>query len=153
MRKTKSLDQVCEKLITMGRQLVEYTFPQAPQQLENSIFPWRLEETIVDGYYVVLHYTYLLHEDGFFVESIQIHGKHDPFLPFHVVVKIAQRFLGTNNLSLLELFKENRKIYCWSCFLDKDGKVLEPQTGSDYQAHVFEGFRYNYVDSSQIHLS
>ena len=150
MEKVVSIDEVAEHMINVGEQLIPYNFPQADPHLENELFVLKTREVFVDGYAVILHYNKSDYKN-YFIETLQIFGKTAPFLPFNLIIKLAQKFLGGHNLSLSEMFKDNRKIYCWTIVTDPSGKPISPPQ-KDFQVCSFEGFKYAYIDAKNINL-
>lgn len=153
MRTTLTLDEAYDKLTVMGNQLVRYSYPKSPKFLENSIYPWRSLEVVVDGYLVIVNYNRSeMSEKKCYLETIQIFGKRNIFLPFSLVIKIAQKFLGNQDLSLLEIYKSDRKVYLWSCLVDYNGKPIKSELKVDSEIHYYNDFKYNYLDSSKVNF-
>jgi hypothetical protein len=145
----RPLEDIIAEMRTVGEQLVPYNFPQADPRLEDDLNAVKAKEAVVDGYPVVVHYSkadYRTH----FLETVQILGKHVPFLPFSLVAKIARRFLGSNNLSLVELLKDSQKIYCWTVALDRRGRPIAGAHAEDAEVMKYDDFSYTYLDPSQV---
>lgn len=142
----KKLDELVTEMRTMGEQMIPYTYPMTDRALENYVASVRIKEAIVDGYHIMIHYNksdYKTH----FLETVQVYGKFIPFLPFNLAIKIAKKFLGRHNLFLVEQLRSGSKIYCWSVFLDREGKSKPP--ADDSQVLKYEDFNYAYLNSAQ----
>lgn len=148
---TYVLDECVSRMRNVGDQLVPYNFPQADPKLEDDLNLVKTKELFVDGYQVVLHFSkadYKTH----FIETVQILGKNSPFLPFNLVSKIARKFLGSSNLCLVEIFRENRKIYCWTVASDRSGKPIPHPNDTDADEIEHEGFKFQHIDSNQVNF-
>jgi hypothetical protein len=146
-----SLDELIERMRVVGEQLVPYNFPQADQSLENHLNPMKTKEVVIDGYTMVLHYSKACYGEHY-METLQIIGKNSPFLPFNLVAKLAKRFLGAHHLALIEVFRDNRKIYCWTAMVDERGCPIPPVYEIESHVCTFEGMKYNYMDPRQVNF-
>jgi len=143
--------EAIDTLRNVSNYLVPYTFPRAPVELEEEISPLKKLDVEIDGYSVIIHFNRADYK-RYFLESVQVLGKHSPFLPFHLVVKIAKRMLGSHYLSLVEFYQENRKVYCWSCCVDKEGKPIPSPIENKTKPCEFEGFEYKYMHPNQLNF-
>ena len=73
-------------------------------------------------------------------------------MPFGLICKLAKRFLGSHHLSLVELFKDNRKIYIWSVCVDRRGRPIQAPYEIDTEECNFEGFNYLYMQPNQVNF-
>jgi hypothetical protein len=146
----KELDAAIEHIRNVGEQLVPYNFPQADPQLEDEMGILKTQELCVDGYHIIIHFSKAFHND-YYLETLQILGKKVPFLPFNLVVKLAKKFLGSHHLSLSEILRDNRKIYCWTITVDAEGHPL-PSAHEEAKFLEFEGFEYAYIDAQFINF-
>jgi len=147
----KTLDDIIEQIKNVGDALVPYNYPLNDPRLEDDIHLLKIVETVVDGYDVVLYFSradYKTH----FLETVQIFGKTIPFLPFSLVTKIAKKFLGGHNLSLVELPGMNRKIYCWTVCLDTRGRPINSPYDGKVEMCDYEGFKYSHMQPDQVNL-
>jgi hypothetical protein len=151
MEKIVSLDMVVNEMKRIGEDLIPYNFPLAPASVEEKYNDHKMREVLIDGYDVVLHYSKSDYGE-YFTETIQILGLENPFLPFCLIVKIAVKFLGNNNLALVEIFKDNRKIYCWTTNVGKDGEVILSPYQDDAEHCVYEGVDYIYLKQDQVNF-
>ncbi len=144
------LDSLVDRMRAVGQQLIPYNYPLADPRLEDFIFKSKLKEICLDGYDIVIHYHKADHE-GSFLEVLQVTSENCPFLPFNLVVKLARRFLGGHNLSLVEDFKDGRKIYCWTVAVNKKG---QPLSSRHKKAPIleFNGLEYRYVLPTEVKI-
>lgn len=151
--KEPKLDEIIEGMRELGDVLIPYNYPKAPPQmtLEDDLAIFKHKEAIVDGYPIILHYQKADYENHF-LETLQIYGKNSPFLPFGLICKLAKRFLGKHHLSLVELFKDNRKIYIWSVCVDRRGRPIAAPYEIDTEECNFEGFNYLYMQPNQVNF-
>ena len=135
----------------MAEQLVPYNFPTVSPQDEEIINFLKFTEATVDGYDVILHFN--KHDYGdHYLETFQVLGKEVPFLPFVLICKLAKLFLGEQKLSLVEVLKDGRKIYCWTLIRDKKGKAIAAPYQNKGEDCSYEGFQYSYVTPDKINF-
>lgn len=151
LHKEPKLEEVIESMRAMGDMLIPYNFPLvlSPITAEDDLAILKQKQVLVDGYPIMLHFQkadYRTH----LMETLQIYGKNSPFLPFNLVCKLARRFLGTHHLSLVEIFKDNRKIYIWSVCVDRTGRPISAPYEMESEECDFEGFNYLYVQPNQV---
>lgn len=147
----KSLEEHVKEMRGLGDVLMPHNFPSVSPEDEDDILLLKSREVTVDGYNVIVFYS-KSNYGKYCLETLQILGKHCPFIPFWLVVKIAKKFLGDKHLSLVEIFKEGKKIYCWS--VSKNGRNLP--LPSSYKAKVkdcvYEGFSYKSMSPNQVNF-
>lgn len=143
--------QHVEDMKKMAEQLIPYTFPQASLETEKDVKELKQREFAVDGYDVVICYSKADYGDSF-LETLQIQAEHYPFLPFNVVCKIGVEFLGEECLSLIEVVKTGRKLYCWTVQTDKhDGTCILP----DEEVSVpcsYQGLDFSSVNPDSVNF-
>ena len=148
----KSLDDHITEMRSFGEFLMPYNFPQVKAEEEDDVNHIKAREVYVDGYDLILHYSKSQYENHF-LETLQILGKYSPFLPFFLVCKIGKKFLGEQQLSLVEIFRDNRKIYCWTLVLDKAGKPTQgPYQKEGVETCTYEGFEYRFMTPNQLNF-
>lgn len=147
----EKFDNLVKRLKSIGDKLVPYNFPRNSPRIEDDIHPLKVVETMVDGYEVVIYFSKADYAEHF-LETVQIFGRNAPFLPFSLVVKIAQMFLGSSYLSLVEIPKANRKVYCWTVCLDREERPIESPYEVKSEICRFEGFEYAYMHPDQVNL-
>jgi hypothetical protein len=153
-----TLHQHVKEMRALAKQLTKYSFPLSTPQDEETISCLKQREIAVDGYDIVVYFNrcrYLSVE----LETIQIFGKYFTFLPFSLVCKVANSFLGDKELSLVEVMhcrnqgvmdEYARKIYVWTVYYDDNGKpTASPFVGKGKQCD-YQGLRYNKVNREQI---
>lgn len=107
------------------------------------------KEIIIDGYKVLLIIK-KENYDNYVLKIVQIIGTF-PFLPFNLITKIATKFLGKEHLSLVEVFKENKKIYIWyCCFNPENEKSIPSVYESDGDYIKYNDITYQYIDPKQV---
>jgi len=145
------IDDVVRDMKALGRTLVPYNFPQVPPAEEDKVNVLKFHEMVVDGYNVVLHFN--IHDYGsHFLETFQLLGKDIPFLPFSLVCKMAKKFLDQNFLSLIEVLKDNRKIYCWTVIKDRNGNPISSPYKSKSEPCIYEDLEYSYVPPDKVNF-
>jgi len=145
------LSESIEQMRGLGDLLVPYNSPRAPTSNEEEISVLKTRELLVDGYEVVAYYTKSNFETHF-TEVFQVYGKNSPFLPFSLICKMAKMFLGNAHLSLVELFRGNRKVYCWAVNVDATGKPIPSPYEMEVEECTYEGFRYSYMQPNQVNF-
>ena len=65
---------------------------------------------------------------------------------------MARKFLGNNHVSLLEIFHNNKKIYCWNVVTDIDDKPIENPYSSGQEKREFEKFNFNIMHSEEVNF-
>lgn len=139
----------------LGEFLIPYNFPQSPPGDEDDLNHLKAREVYIDGYNLILHYSKADYRT-YKLETLQILGKYSPFLPFSLVCKIGKKFLGEQYLSLVELFKDNRKIYCWNLLLNRHGIPIPGSLGGDDddtgEECTYEGLQYRSVSPRQVNF-
>lgn len=147
----KSLDLVIEEMRNLGNHLIPYNYPLVPQAEEDDIGPLKVREVTVDGYSLLLHYCKSDY-DTHLVETLQVYGRNFPFLPFSLVCKLAQKFLGDHHLSLVELLKEDHKIYCWTVVVDRKGRPVPSPFNVKTESCEYDGLQYSYMLPNQVNF-
>lgn len=147
-----NLDDVLDMLRNLGEYLVPYNFPQASPEYEDYIYPLKTTAVEVDGYNVSIHYSKADWGEHF-LESLQLNNVDTPFLPFSLVIKIAQKALGSHNLSLMQSPRGNKMYYCWTICTDKRGRPLPFKHPVKATACNYEGWDYDVLseDSLKFH--
>lgn len=149
----KDFEREIDAMKRFGKLLMPYNFPLvSPEEEEAVNFIKSLHETCVDGYSLVLHFSksdYGTH----YLETLQVVGKYSPFLPFSLVCKIGKQVFGSRHLSLVELIKEGRKIYCWTLVADRENKPIPgPYQQEDAERCMYEGLEYRSVSPKEVNL-
>ena len=144
-----NLHNVVEILRNSGNHLIPYNFPLNDKSLEDYVGVLKNSVCDVDGYTVHFHFSRADYGEHF-LETCQINGEHIPFLPFNLVIKIGQIFLGSHYLSFIETFRKGKKYYCWTVCVDKEGHPIPWQYPTKMCKKDYEGFEYFAIASSEI---
>lgn len=144
----KTLSEHVTQLKGLGEMLVSYTFPRVDFKSEQSILLLKQNNLMVDGYDVLVCYSKADYDD-YYLESVQVQATYAPFLSFALVCKIGRAFLGNSNLSYIEFFRNNRKVYCWT-LKSRDGRLLPPDKKSKLGS--FEGFDFSVMMPGSVDL-
>lgn len=147
--KTEILDNIVEKMRSIGDQLVPYNFPRVKGNVEDQVENYKLREIVIDGYKVVLHYNKADY-GSYYLEILQVKGSYALFLPFEILTKLAIKFLGGHNLSLVEFYKDGYKVYCWTVFVDKSGKPISFPEKEKCELCSYRGLEYYYLQPNQV---
>jgi len=148
--KPLKLSEIVALLKNLGEVIVPYNYPQKPiSEWGDDLGIFKAREAVIDGYPLYLHYQKSDY-GKYFVETLQIHNLKSPFLPFNLICKLGKRFLGKENLSLIEIFKNHKKIYVWSVCLDRQGQTVPIPNVKDQEFCVYEGLQYSYVQPNQV---
>lgn len=147
----KKLEENINELKLLGELLIDFNFPKSPPENEEIISPLKSREIIIDGYEVIVVYSKSKHPTHYVV-SLQITSKYDIFLPFNIVCKLAKKFLGDKGLSLIEMFKNSKKVYCWALILDPNEEIVMESNHTEIVPCNFEGFDYNYMDFKKVNF-
>lgn len=145
----ESLDDFIDRIRNLGERLIPFNYPKSPIQPVDDLLIFKSESIIVDGYSMIIHYQKSDYDD-YLMEVLQIYGETVPFLPFTVVTKLAKKFLGSHELSLVEMFKEGRKIYCWTIYVDRTGRPISPPYELEAEICEFDDLKYNLMQSYQM---
>lgn len=154
-------DRHIKEMKTLALHLVKHSFPIANPEKEDVISWMKQREIAIDGYELIVYFS-RSHCYDVNLESLQVYGKYFSFLPFSLVCKVAYKFLGNKELSLIEVVhnKQNaketvidqysRKIYVWTVYYDSSGSPIANPFTADQEPQVYDGLRYTTVDRKQI---
>jgi len=140
--------KIIQEMKSLGDLLMPQTFPRADFEVEQEVLLLKLRTVVVDGYDVIICYSKADYGE-YFLESLQVQSAYAPFLPFNVVCNIGKAFLGDDNLSFIEFFREVRKVYCWT-IKSRDENALPPDESS--KPNSYEGFNFHILDPSSVDL-
>jgi hypothetical protein len=136
MHITKPEDHVRE-MKGLAAFLKPFTPPKYP--LDSDISWLKQRDVIIDGYSMIAHFTQADHGDTY-LDVLTLGCKYAPFIPFAVVCKAAELFLGKENLTLFEHTRDGKKIYSWMV-LFRQGKALESKN-ERIEKQNYNGFDY-----------
>lgn len=143
-----SLSDKIQEMQDMATLLLPWTFPTVTFEEEQDVLVLKQRSMTIDGYDVTLCYSEADYEK-YFLKSLQVQSSQAPFLPFNLVCKIGQEFLGNKNLSYIEFFRGNRKVYCWTVKV-RNGVKLPP--GKKTKLGTYEGFNFNILQPGSVDL-
>jgi len=143
-----SVKQSIQQMKSLARSLLPYTFPTVPFKEEQDILVLKQKCMVVDGYEVTLCYSEADYPK-YSLKSLQVQSSQAPFLPFTLVCKVGKMFLGKKNLSYIEFFRGNRKVYCWTVKV-KNGRMLPP--GKKTKPGSYEGFQFSILHPGSVDL-
>lgn len=146
-----NLDKLIHNMTVIGDMLVPFNFPRGPILEDSDLDILKQREATIDGYPVWMLYQKFDYETHY-MKTLQIYGKNSPFLPFTLICKLGKRFLGEDYLSLVEVFKDGRKIYVWNVFADKENVPIPPPYELESEDCNFEGFSYAYMQPTQVNF-
>ena len=144
----KSLIVCIEEMKGMAERLMPQTFPKVTFEEEQEIVILKQRVCIIDGYEVRFCFSKSEYETHF-MESLQIEAVFVPFLPFALICKLGRAFLGSDNLSYIEFFRNNRKVYCWT-IRTVEGRSMAPDKKT--KPSIYEGFEFNILQPNSANL-
>ena len=148
--KRQKLNEIVKEMKSLGDVLVPFNYPKASiTSWEDDLGIFKAREVVIDGYSLFIHYQKSDY-DEYLIETIQIHNTKSPFLPFNLICKVGRRFLGSSCLSLIEIYKEHRKIYIWSVCTDKAGKTIPIPNHSSNELCEYEGLQYTLMQPKNV---
>lgn len=145
------LEDTIEQMKIVADDLVPYTFPRNHPKYENDISFLKTRYLTIDGYDTILYFSRADY-GKYYQETLQLLSLTNSFLPFHLIAKIGRKFLGSHYLYLTEIIKNNKKLYLWTVWTDKDGKPREVKHQKFVEECEFEGFNYRYVLPNQMNF-
>jgi len=146
------IESSIRELKNLGKILIPYNYPhQNSEEIEEDLLIFKSRKFIIDGYSVIAHYQRCDYGD-YYMDVIQLYGDYSTFLPISVNCKLAKLFLGDKELSLIETYKQQKKIYCWTVYLNKEEKVIESpiRKEGDFFHRFYDGFKYFYIPPSKV---
>lgn len=143
-------EKVVAEMRAVGEVLVKHSFPLMPGDAEEDISILKTREMLIDGYEVTIYYSKSEYPSHI-LETFQIFGQRVPFLPFHMVTKIARKFLGESHLSLVEVYVNNKKLYIWTKTSNKEG-TSKPTLEEAAIPAEHEGFKFHRLNPRQVNF-
>lgn len=142
------IQDVVSRMKKMAELLVPYTFPLVKFEEERDILCLKQNTVRVDGYQVVLCFSRAQYKK-YWLDSLQIQSYCTPFLPFYLVCKLGQFFLGSENLAYIDFLKKDKKVYCWTIKI-VDNQILHP--GEKVKNVSFEGFDFCVLGPHSVNI-
>ena len=140
---------IIDSMKSMADHLIPYSFPVVSFKAEEEILCLKQRIVKFDGYDAIVSYSKADYGENVLVETLQIQSPQVPFLPFNVVCKIGVLFFGKTDLSYVDFFKYNRKVYCW-VVKSLDGNRLPPHKESKQTS--FDGFNFYVLPPGSVDL-
>jgi len=150
---SKTMSSIGE-LKRLGKLLIPHNYPKSlSEEQEDDLLIFKSRKFLIDGYSVIAHYQRCDY-DEYFMDVLQLYGDYSTFLPINVNCKLARMFLGDMELSLIETYKEMKKIYCWTVYLDKDEAVLPCPTRKkgEMTFRTHGGLKYSYIPPTNVYF-
>lgn len=147
----EKLNKHVEEMRAIAKQMVPWTFPKVNFRDEQQILFLKQRTIELDGYSINILYSEADYTDhgGYESWSVQIQSPTSPFLPFNMVCKVGRAFLGTKNISYIEFYRNNRKVYCWTVKV-VNGDFIHP--GKQSSQGSFEGFDFLILHPGSVNL-
>lgn len=143
-----NLKQKLQKMRHMAEKLMPITYPRVDFKKEQDIMMLKQSTIMIDGYEVVLCAS-KANYDSYMLESLQLQATNHPFLPFNLVCKVGKECFGTEGLSYIDFFKNNKKVYCWAV-KSFEGEILPP--GDKCERASFEGLDFSLLAPGSVDL-
>lgn len=141
------LRQHVREMKSMASILMPHTFPLVDFEEENDTLFLKQRTITVDGYELEVILSKADYKKHHMI-TLNIKSAQSPFLPFNLVCKVAQAFLGKRHLAYAEFLKDNKKIYCWTLKTTSQGRVVP--TSKDLETSSYEGFEYNVLNQKSV---
>lgn len=143
-----NIQESIDSMKSLAETLIPYTFPKVSFEEEQQILCLKQRTILVDGYEVIVCYSIADYEKHM-LETLQIQSPQIPFLPFNIICKVGQLFMGQKDLAYVDFFRHNRKVYCW-VVKSLDSKRLSPSKKSLLTS--YEGFDFHILMTGTVDL-
>ena len=137
-----------DSMKAIADQLIPYSFPVVSFEEEQKVLCLKNRVIQVDGYEISVCFSRADYERHI-LETIQIQSPHVPFIPFNIVCKVGQLFMGQKYLSYVDFFRNNRKVYCWAAKTSNERR-LPP--GKKSRPASYEGFDFHLLHPGSVDL-
>lgn len=148
---SKYIQETIDRMKRLGEMMASKTFPNCNLGEDEDLILLKSTEILVDGYTIILFYSVSDYSDNK-IKTLQVYSKNYNFLPFNIVCKMAKKFLGDKYISLLEIFTNNRKIYCWTMVCDKQDNPIMNHYDGNYIQKEFGDFNYYLMEPDKINF-
>ena len=142
------LTKTIKDMRSMASTLIPYTYPKADFKDEQDVLCLKQRTITVDGYEVILCYSDAEYKE-YVLSSLQIQPVQGPFLPFTLICKLGKEFFGYKNVSYIEFFRNNNKVYCWT-IKSREGRRLFP--GKKTKPSSYEGYKFRILHPGSVDL-
>lgn len=146
----ENLRKKIEEIKLIGYFLRPYSFPPAPIALDEQMTSLKTNLLTVDGYKVVTVYNTSTYDTNTMM-NLQIYSYSGTILPFDVCFKIADLILGVRDVSVIEVERSGRKIYCWSVVEDQDGQRLPCGNHPKARKIDYKGKEIVFIDATSFY--
>jgi hypothetical protein len=144
-------EETINRMKKLAKTLIPKTFPNVSMAYGQDLLMLKSSELIIDGYTIVVFYSISDFKDHK-IKSLQVHSKNHQFLPFNVACKIARKFLESKYISLIEIFSNNKRIYCWTQVCDEEeNPIMSPYNG-EYEHKEFGDFDYYLMEPDSVNF-
>ena len=145
-----NLDVTIKRMKKLAKSFVNLTFPHSKGDDQDLVL-LKSSDVLIDGDTVIIFFSTSDYTDHL-VKTFQIYPKNHSFLPFHLVCKMAKKFLGEQHVSLLEVFSNNKKLYCWSVVTNLDEEPIENPNNSNGEKREFEKFNFQVMYPEEVNF-
>lgn len=144
----ENIKKAVDCMKAMSDELIQYTFPKVSFEEEHKVLCLKQRVVCFDGYEVILCYSKADYKQ-YMLETLQIQSLKTSFLPFNVICKIGKLFMGKDNLSYIDFFRNNNKVYCWVIKSFENKKLLP---GKRSRLTNYEGFKFYLLHPKSVDL-
>lgn len=145
---TPEIQNTIDSMKAMADQLLPHTFPNVSFEEEQQVLCMKQRTIQVDGYDLLVCFSRADYKKHI-LETLQIQSPQVPFLPFNIVCKTGQLFMGQKDLAYIDFFRNNRKVYCWANKSLGD-KRLPPNNKA--RPTSYEGFQFHLLHPGSVDL-
>lgn len=139
--KVKNIDEILEELRIVADSLLPISYPKNSLSNEAKFNPFRTRLVTVDGFKFFICFNRSDY-GNYYQETFQIFSQKASFVPFNIACKLAQKSLGSHELSLMKINSSSREILIWSVKLDNHGRPLKNKG----KKNSYQGFEYYIAD-------
>lgn len=144
-------EQIISRIKKIAFNLISLTFPKCNLGEDQDLVLLKSSEMLIDGYTLIVYFS-IADYSIYKVKTLQIYPKNHYFLPFNISCKLAKKFLGSKNLSLLDMFSGNKKIHCWSVVENEKGEMIENPYELKSKIKKFENLKYYLMRSDEVNF-
>lgn len=142
------LKETVREMKETAKRLIPQSFPLVSREQEVEASLLKQKTVTINGYHVGLYYNECKY-GKYLLNSLQVFGKSHSYLPFDLVFKLTEKFLGKHKLSLIEVPYQGksvtRKIYVWTVYYNVDGVAVD---NPFHTTHSLD--KYNEVEFKKI---
>jgi hypothetical protein len=124
--------------------LMEYSWPVVSMDDEKQIICLKERDLYVDGYGICVVLSKNDHQ-AHYMQTLQIYASFGAFLPFSLVCKVAERFLGSLGLYYVSIIQNDRKVYIWTVCFNKNNQSIEDKSYGAVRQDEYNGLKFHRV--------